>query len=134
MSAWSVFNRPSIVRDWHDGDTGHVDVDLGFGMVLLAYNPITGKPQWSCRIQADNGQPINAPELNTDAGKLALAYAQQICPAGTLVLASSTQWDKYGGRWDGIITLPQQITVNGVTTNDFGSLMVASGNAVYTSY
>lgn len=106
-----------IVRDWHDGDTAHIDLDLGFGWVLLAYNPITGKPQWSCRILG-----INAPELSTDAGKTAHAYAEQLCPPGTAIVAVSNGWDKYGGRWDGTITLPDG--------TDFGQQMLNAGQAV----
>jgi hypothetical protein len=40
---------PAVVRDWHDGDTCHIDVDLGFGLILSL----------SCRIFG-----INAPELS----------------------------------------------------------------------
>lgn len=107
---------PARVLDWHDGDTAHIDVDLGFSQRAAAYT-IDGHPQLSCRIYG-----INAPELTTDAGKTALAYAQQICPPGTMVTVVSHNWDKYGGRWNGTITLPDG--------SDYAALMLTSGNAV----
>jgi endonuclease YncB( thermonuclease family) len=107
---------PGIVRDFHDGDTCHVDVDLGFGFILAARN-LAGKPLISCRIYG-----INAPELNTGAGKAALAYAQQICPPGTAVEVLSHNYDKYGGRWDGTLTLPDG--------SDFAARMIEAGQAV----
>ncbi len=39
-----------------------------------------------------------------------------------MVTAVSHSWDKYGGRWDGTLTLPDG--------SDFAALMLASGNAV----
>lgn len=88
------------VLDWHDGDTAHMDIDLGFGFQAHAYT-LTGHPQLSARIYG-----IDAPELNTDAGKAALDYATHLCPPGTLVKVTSHGWDKYGGRFDATITLP----------------------------
>jgi endonuclease YncB( thermonuclease family) len=107
---------PGIVRDWHDGDTCHVDLDLGFGIMLASYN-LDGKVLYRCRIFG-----INAPELRTQEGKDALAYANQLCPAGTRVTVSSYHWDKYGGRFDGTITLPDG--------TDLGTAMIAAGHAV----
>jgi endonuclease YncB( thermonuclease family) len=111
-----------IVRDWHDGDTCHLDLDLGFGFALLAYNPITGKPIISCRSFG-----INAPELKSGtAGHEALVFANEIAPAGTLVTVTSHGWDKYGGRFDGQLLLP-----NG---DDFSARMVEAGQAKVAKY
>lgn len=99
----------ATLSDWHDGDTCHLDIDMGFAIHLQ------GQP--SCRIFG-----INAPELATDAGKAALAWAQATVPAGTQVLVTSHGWDKYGGRFDGSITLP-----NGT---DYAALILAAGHAV----
>lgn len=101
----------------HDGDTVSLDLDLGFGMYLLARNPFTGESNLSCRVFG-----INAPELSTQAGKDALAYALSILPIGTVVEIKSHGWDKYGGRFDGEITLPDG--------SDFGQTMISSGHAV----
>lgn len=107
---------PARVLDWHDGDTAHIDVDLGFSERASAYT-LDGHPVLSCRIWG-----INAPELSTDAGKTALAYVQQLCPPGTLVTVVSHGWDKYGGRWDGSVTLPDG--------TDLAARMLAAGQAV----
>lgn len=104
------------VVDIHDGDTLHLDVELPFGF-LAASHTLAGHPQLSCRVEG-----INAPELDTDAGKAALAYAQTLLPVGTLVSVMSYGFDKYGGRWDGSIQLPDG--------RDFGTLMIQSGHAV----
>lgn len=107
---------PGLVRDWHDGDTCHVDLDLGFGFLLNTYD-LKAKPAISCRIYG-----INAPELSTPAGKTALAYALKLCPVFTFVTVLSHGWDKYGGRFDGSLTLPDG--------TDFGEAMIAAGQAV----
>ena len=107
---------PARVLDFHDGDTAHLNVDLGFGFLLSAYD-VTGHPVISLRVFG-----INAPELSTDAGKAALAFAQQLCPPGTMVTVMSHGWDKYGGRFDGTIILPDG--------RDFGAVMIEAGQAV----
>jgi len=93
-----------------------MDLDLGFGIMLAAYD-LDGKPILSCRIYG-----INAPELNTEEGKAAKAYAEGLCPGGTKVTVVSHSWDKYGGRFDGELMLPDGRV--------FGDLMVANNQAV----
>lgn len=107
---------PGLILDWHDGDTCHVDLDLGFGFILNSYD-LSNKPIISCRIYG-----INAPELSTAEGKTAHTFAINLCPPGTSVAVLSHGWDKYGGRFDGSITLPDG--------RDFGDAMVAAGQAV----
>jgi endonuclease YncB( thermonuclease family) len=115
MTVWGPYR--ATVSDWHDGDTCHLAaLDLGFGIVLAARD-IDGHPIWSARIFG-----INAPELNTDAGKAALVYGQRLCPPGTRVTVLSHSLDKYGGRFDATLTLP-----NGT---DYATEMVAAGHAV----
>jgi endonuclease YncB( thermonuclease family) len=109
---------PGKVLDWHDGDTCHVDLDLGFGFALLAFNPISNRPWISCRIFG-----INAPELKTgEPGKAATDHALSLCPPGTIVAVLSHGWDKYGGRFDATITLPDG--------RDFATEMLQAGHAV----
>ena len=48
----------------------------------------------------------NAPELATAAGKAALAYLETLLAVGDTMTLVSHSWDKYGGRVDGTITLP----------------------------
>ena len=98
---------PAKVDSWHDGDTCHMSIDLGFGLGAWL----------SCRVYG-----INAPELNTQAGKDARDYARQICPDGTTVTVVSHGWDKYGGRFDGQILLPD--------ASDFAKAMLDAGHAV----
>lgn len=108
---------PAVVESWIDGDTARVALDLGFGVYLYPRD-FEGKPTLSMRVYG-----INAPETNTEEGRLARAYAETVCPGGTFVTALSHGWDKYGGRWDGSITLPGG--------QDFASLMIAAGHAVF---
>lgn len=107
---------PAIVEEWIDGDTARVALDLGFGVYLYPRD-FDGKPILSMRVYG-----INAPEISTDAGKQAKAYGEVLCPNGTKVSALSHGWDKYGGRWDGTITLPGG--------QDYATQMVAAGQAV----
>jgi endonuclease YncB( thermonuclease family) len=107
------------VVDWHDADTAHIDVDLGFGQIAAAYT-IEGRPQLSCRVYG-----INAAELGTSEGKRALAYVTALCPPGTVVSVVSHGWDKYGGRWDGSIMLPDG--------RDLATVMLDAGQAVVES-
>lgn len=107
---------PARVVSVHDGDTVTLDIDLGFSVGIMGQS-FAGKTQLAARVFG-----INAPELSTDAGKVAHAYAQTLLPTGLLVTVTSHLWDKYGGRFDGTITLPDG--------RDFATLMVQSGNAV----
>jgi endonuclease YncB( thermonuclease family) len=103
---------PAVVRDWHDGDTCHIDVDLGFGIHATGF---------SCRVYG-----INAPELSTPEGKPSKLMAETICPPMTKVEVVSYGWDKYSGRFDGAIRLPDG--------RDFGAEMVDAGQAVWKAY
>lgn len=98
---------PAVVADVHDGDTMKLDIDMGFGLTM----------HLSCRIFG-----INAPELSTGAGQRALAYTLTIVHVGDVVHVTSHGWDKYAGRFDGSVTLPDG--------SDFAQRMLDSGNAV----
>jgi endonuclease YncB( thermonuclease family) len=116
MTATTFGPYPAIVRDWHDGDTCGLDIDLGFDHTIVTKS-FDDSRRLACRIYG-----INAPELATAAGKAALAYAQTLCPPGTLVTVTSHGWDKYGGRFDGEITLPDK--------RSYGQAMIDAGMAV----
>jgi endonuclease YncB( thermonuclease family) len=103
MATWTY---PGIVRDWHDGDSPHMDMDLGFYVHWVRTGRIYG---------------INAPELVTSEGKAALAAAVAICPPGTEVKVLSHQLDKYGRALISL-TLPDG--------TDFAQRMIDSSNAV----
>ena len=104
----SVFGPYRGVVDLvHDGDTVNVRLDVGFDLTVYARVRIAG---------------INAPELSTDAGKLARDFARSLLPVGAAVTVTSHGWDKYGGRIDGSLTLADM--------SDFGASMIYAGHAV----
>jgi micrococcal nuclease len=97
---------PALVADVHDGDTMTLVLDLGFNIAL----------RMACRCYG-----INAPELATDDGKAAHAYALTLVKPGDRVTVMSHGYDKYGGRFDGAISLADG--------RDFGVAMVTAGQA-----
>lgn len=74
-----------------DGDTLALDVDLGFHT----------RSVMSCRVAG-----INCNELSEPLGHEAKALVQQLLPAGARVVVDSVRADKYAGRFDGRVTLP----------------------------
>jgi len=100
----------------HDGDTLGLDIDLGFSQYIISINPITNARQMSCRLYG-----INAPELSTPDGIVSLTYIKSILPIGAVVDIVSYGWDKYGGRFDGVVTYNDQ---------NINDLMISSGHAV----
>ena len=98
---------PAAVVDVHDGDTMTLAIDLGFDIQATE----------RCRVYG-----INAPELSTQAGKDARAYALALVKPGDEVTVLSHGWDKYGGRFDGSVTLSDG--------RDFGQVMLDTGHAV----
>ena len=103
-----------VVDYVQDGDTVYCKLDLGFDITVYARVRLFG---------------INAPEISTDAGKEARAFARQTLPVGKEVLVTSYGWDKYGGRVDGRIEYVDQ----GQNYN-FATVMVDSGHAVIKNY
>lgn len=75
-----------------DGDTLVLSLDLGFGI-------------WLHR-QTFRLVGINARELREIGGADAAAYLRMIAPPGTTCTISSVKNDKYGGRYDARIALP----------------------------
>jgi endonuclease YncB( thermonuclease family) len=91
----------------HDGDTVNIKLDLGFDLTVYSRVRVFG---------------INAPELSTSEGKASRDFAQALLPVGTPVHVLSHGWDKYGGRIDGDIMLPDG--------SSFASTMLAANQAV----
>jgi endonuclease YncB( thermonuclease family) len=100
-----------VVNRVYDGDTVHIDLDLGFDLTVHA----------NCRVYG-----INAPELTTDAGKQSAAFARTLLPTGAPVMVTSHGWDKYSGRIDAAIQLPD--------LRDFATVMVKEGFAEIKEY
>jgi micrococcal nuclease len=98
---------PATVLAIHDGDTARLLLDVGFGITFTS----------SCRFYG-----INAPELSTQAGKDALAFLETVLHVGGRVTVLSHGFDKYGGRFDGSITLPDG--------RDVSTVMLQAGQAV----
>lgn len=80
-----------------DGDTLAVDVDLGFHVrsVML------------CRLSG-----LNARELSQDGGPDARDNLLLLTPPGTPVVLRSVRADKYAGRFDAIVYLPDGSDLN----------------------
>jgi endonuclease YncB( thermonuclease family) len=108
---------PAEIVAIHDGDTMTLNVDLGFDHIISGLD-LDGKTRMACRVFG-----INAPELSTVAGKAALAYAQTLIKVGDRVTVVSHGWDKYGGRFDGAVTLASGAS--------YGDAMIAAGQAVF---
>lgn len=104
----------------HDGDTLSLDIDLGFGVILAAQS-FTGSPFLRCRLYG-----INAPELSTPEGVKSRDYLLTLVKPGHLVSVVSHGWDKYGGRFDGEVELPDGTLVN--------EAMVRGGFAIAKGY
>lgn len=104
------FDYPARVVRLVDGDTVHLEIDLGFHLHLI---------DRSTRIAG-----IDAPELTTEAGKAARDYAAKLLPIGTAIQLRSHSLDKYG-RVLGSLTLPDG--------SDYGQAMIAARQAVAVS-
>ncbi len=111
----------------HDGDTidvdlvlvpragrAKVDVDLGFNVHRAPAGVVLERQ--SVRLLG-----CNAEELATPGGKAALAFLETQLHVGDVVTLVSHGWDKYGGRIDGQITLPDG--------RDLTKVMIAAGHA-----
>ncbi len=103
MPQWTV---PAEVLKVVDGDTFHLRLDLGWQITMKA----------RCRIAG-----IDAPELDTEAGQAAKAYAQELLRPGDQVTFVSHSLDKYGRPLGSIILADQR---------NVGLLMISAGHAV----
>lgn len=89
-----------------DGDSVLLDLDLGFYI----------RARLSCRLAG-----VNAIELSDPGGSEARTYLARLLPVGTVVRVASLNADKYAGRFDGRIALPDG--------RDASEAMVADGYA-----
>lgn len=106
-----MYSYRAAVAELHDGDTFTLYIDLGLNVKL---------DDQKLRLAH-----ANAPELDTDAGKAALAWVKDRMPRGTLVTIDTKKAEgdreKYG-RWLAEVTLPDG--------SDLATLMIAAGHAV----
>lgn len=104
-----------VVDRVQDGDTIYVKLDLGFDITVYARVRVLG---------------INAPEISTQAGRDARAFAATVLPIGSKVSVISYGWDKYGGRVDGKIVIDEPVVIGGSGERDFAVIMLVTGHAV----
>lgn len=109
----------------HDGDT--IDVDIVLAKVGrqktdadLGFNVHRGPAGVVLERQSVRLLGCNAPELATAAGKAALAFLETVLRVGDVVTLVSHGWDKYGGRIDGQVALPdgRDLTAVMIAAND----------------
>jgi endonuclease YncB( thermonuclease family) len=89
MTVWT-YPRATVVYV-HDGDTLAADLDLGFGLKLRQLLRLDG---------------CNAMELKYPGGHEARANLVALLPVGAIVAVNVVSLDKYAGRCDAQITLP----------------------------
>jgi endonuclease YncB( thermonuclease family) len=104
VHTWTI---PAVVVRVIDGDTVVVHMEIMPGFVLHEAH---------VRVQG-----INAPEMNTVAGKAAKLAAEVFLPVNMVIMLAMQDTDKYG-RMLGKITMSDG--------QSFGDLMIASGHAV----
>ena len=97
----SLFSYPGIVQSVHDGDSLHIDLDMGFGMWNRGV--AKSKPGMLVRLAA-----CNARELSEPGGTEARDALAALLPVGTQVQVLSLGWDKYGGRITANVLLPNR--------------------------
>lgn len=104
-----VWTVPATVLRVVDGDTIHLDLDLGWDVRITKNARILG---------------IDAPEISTPEGVAAKAYAATLLNVGDTVVFTSHRLDKYG-RPLGEIKYD-----NG----DFATAMLSAGHAKVLTY
>jgi len=110
-----LYRYAATITDWHDGDTAHVDVDLGV------------RVHWRGSLRCAG---YNAPELYGDqkaAGEAATAYVESLVPAGSTVYLNSLAFES-GGNEDHFGRLLAAVTL--ADGRDLCKLMIDSGHAV----
>ncbi len=105
--AWTV---PAVIVSVVDGDTFHLDLDLGWHVHLQA------------RVRIAR---INAPELATEAGKAARAFAQALAGEATGALFTGRGFDKWGRPLGDLL-----IRTGRTLAYDYADAAVRAGHAV----
>jgi endonuclease YncB( thermonuclease family) len=87
----TLYTYAALVAHVHDGDTVDLDADLGFDTRHFGSFRLLG---------------CNARELAQPGGPEARDHLAALLPPGVKVIAQSVKPDKFGGRYDAAITLP----------------------------
>lgn len=99
-----MYTYNAIITKVVDGDTIHAQVDLGFRTFMELDFRLKG---------------INAPEMNTQAGKDAKAHIEVLLGDGKVAIQSFKSPDKYG-RWLAVIFNPSLVVSVNQTMIDDG--------------
>ena len=93
-----VFGMEATILNVHDGDTmyGHIDQGLGVWNYGLSRNGM-GLRLYGC----------NARELKDPGGQEARDNLARLVPVGSTIPIVVADWDKWAGRIDVLITLPE---------------------------
>jgi endonuclease YncB( thermonuclease family) len=93
-----AYTYKATVRSVHDGDTIHADIDLGFGLTKGSDNSVPGV---LLRLSG-----CNARELGEEGGREVRDRLLELLPTGMEVTLRTVRPDKYGGRFDAVVELP----------------------------
>lgn len=96
MTAQPAYTYAAMVTAVHDGDTITVSVDLGWHVILFGQD---------IRLLGCNARELAQPG-GPEAGAHLAALLAQVAPAPTRVTIHTVKPDKYGGRYDAAVTLP----------------------------
>jgi endonuclease YncB( thermonuclease family) len=99
-----MFDYAGTVVRVVDGDTVIMDVDLGFGVWL--------------RAQSFRLLGLNAREHREVGGLEAKTNLETCLPVGQVTTVTSVKADKYGGRYDAVICLPNGLNINAQLIHD----------------
>ena len=98
---------PAVIVRMIDGDTAVVHMEIMPGFVMHEAH---------VRVQG-----INAPEMSTQAGRVAWEAAKLLLPPEAVIMLAMEDTDKYGRMLGKIIMADGRL---------FGDVMIANGNAV----
>jgi micrococcal nuclease len=114
-TAAELYRYRATVQSWIDGDTARVDVDLGCHV------------HWhgSLRVAGMNAPEVRGP--SRQAGLLAAAEVERLCPAGSTVYLDSLAFEHTSEEDDFGRMLAEVTLADG---RDLAELMIAGGYAV----
>jgi endonuclease YncB( thermonuclease family) len=94
----ALYTYKAEISAIHDGDTVHAVIDLGFGITKGSESSVPG-----ALLRLDG---CNARELEEPGGIEAREHLKFLMSVGTQVVLRTIKPDKYGGRYDATIELP----------------------------
>lgn len=92
------YTYKATIRSVIDGDSIHASIDLGMGVWHGSENSVPGV---LLRLAG-----LNARELSEEGGVEAREHLRELLPEGTEVTLRTVRSDKFGGRYDALVELP----------------------------